>query len=64
MSKASEDDIHALFEALPLDWKTTSPAPAPPIPANGEPHPCFGHANLQQTPVSKTCELEYCQVNG
>ena len=32
-SDACEDDIHALFEALPLDWETTSPAPAPPMPA-------------------------------
>ena len=32
-SEASEDDIHALFEALPLDWEATPPAPAPPMPA-------------------------------
>ena len=46
-SEASEDDIDALFGALPLDWETTSPAPAPPIPAIGEPHPSFAHATLQ-----------------
>ena len=52
-SEASEDDIHALFEPLPLDWETTPPAPAPPIPAVGELHPCFAHATLQRTPESR-----------
>ena len=46
-SEASEDDIDALFEALPLDWETTPPASAPPLPAIGEPHPSFAHATLQ-----------------
>ena len=46
-SKASEDDIDALFEALPLDWETTPPASAPPLPAIGEPHPSFAHTTLQ-----------------
>ena len=48
-SKASKDDIDALFEALPLDWETTPPAPAPPIPAIGEPHPSFWHMLLCKT---------------
>ena len=30
-SKESEDDIDVVFEALPLDWETTPPAPPPPI---------------------------------
>ena len=46
-SEASEDDIDALFEAIPLDWETAPPAPAPPIPAIGESHPSFAHATLQ-----------------
>ena len=46
-SEASEDDIDALFEALPLDWETTPPASAPPLPAIGQPHPSFAHATLQ-----------------
>ena len=46
-SEASEDDIDALFEALPLDWETMPPAPAPPIHAIREPHPSFAHATLQ-----------------
>ena len=33
-----------LFEALPLDWETTPPYLAPPIPAIGEPHPSFAYA--------------------
>ena len=35
-----------LSEPLSLDWETTPPAPAPPIPAIGEPHPSFAHANF------------------
>ena len=46
-SEASEDDIDALFEALPLDWETTPPASAPPLPAIGQPHTSFAHATLQ-----------------
>ena len=46
-SEASENDIDALFEALLLDWETMPPAPAPPIPAIGEPHPSFAHPTLQ-----------------
>ena len=45
-SKASEDDIDVLFEALPLDWETTPLASAPPLPAIGEPHLSFAHATL------------------
>ena len=38
---------HMLFGALPRDWETTMhPAPAPLIPAIGEPHPSFVHATL------------------
>ena len=59
-SEASEDDIHTLLEALPLDWETMPPAPAPPIPAIGELHPSFAHTTL---PESEKCEREYCQVN-
>ena len=47
MDKMSENDIDELFKALPLDWETMPPAPAPPIPAIGEPHPSFAHAILQ-----------------
>ena len=47
-SEASEDDIHALFKPLPLDWETTPPAPGPPILAVGE-----LHVTLQPTPESK-----------
>ena len=47
MSEASEDNIDALIEALPLDWETTPPPSAPPLPAIGEPHPSFAHATLQ-----------------
>ena len=32
-----------------------APAPAPPIPANGEPYPSFANATLQWTPESKKC---------
>ena len=46
-SEASENDIDALFEALPFDWETMPPAPAPPIPAIGEPHSSFTHPTLQ-----------------
>ena len=46
-SEASEDDIDALFEALPLDWETTPPPSASPLPAVGEPHPSFAHTTLQ-----------------
>ena len=35
ITEASEDNIDVLFEALPLDWETMSPPPAPPIPAIG-----------------------------
>ena len=47
MSEASEDDIDALFEALPLDWETTPPPSAPSLPAIGEPHPSFAHTTLE-----------------
>ena len=50
MSEASEDNIDVLFEALLLDcpWKhIPGPAPAPPIPAIGEPH-----LSLHRTPGS------------
>ena len=47
LSEANEDDIDELFEALPLDWETTPPAPAPPILAIREPHPSFERATLQ-----------------
>ena len=43
----ASEDIDVLFEALPLDWETMSPPPAPPIPAIGEPHPSSAHATLQ-----------------
>ena len=46
-SEASKDDIDVLFEALPLDWETTPPPSAPPLPAIGEPHPSFPHTTLQ-----------------
>ena len=47
-SEASEEDIDTLFDALPLDRETTPLAPAPPMPAIGEPHPSFfAHATLQ-----------------
>ena len=47
MSEANKDNIDMLFEALMLDLETTPPAPAPPTPAIGEPHPSFAHATLQ-----------------
>ena len=47
INEASEEDIDVLFEALPLDWETMSPPPAPLIPAVGEPHPSSAHATLQ-----------------
>ena len=47
ITEASEDNIDVLFEALPLDWETMSPPPAPPIPASGEPLPSSAHATLQ-----------------
>ena len=47
MTEAREDDIEVLFKALPLDWETMSPPPAPLIPAIGEPHPSSAHATLQ-----------------
>ena len=47
MALTSKDDIDALHEALPPDWETISPAPAPPIPTIGEPHPSFAHATFQ-----------------
>ena len=46
-SEASEDDIDALFEALPLDWETTPPPSALPLPAIGEPHLAVAHTTLQ-----------------
>ena len=45
-SEASEDEYDTLFEVLLFDWETMPPAP--PIPAIGEPHPCFAHATLQE----------------
>ena len=47
ITEASENDIDVLFKALPLDWETMSPPPAPLIPAIGEPHPSSAHATLQ-----------------
>ena len=48
-----------LSEPLSLDWETTPPAPAPPIPAIGEPHPSFAHANFAANAwEQKKCECE------
>ena len=56
-----ENDIDTLFEALPLDWETMPPAPAPPMPAIGEPHPSFAHPTARPgTLESKKPECEYC----
>ena len=57
MSEASEDNIDTLLEVLPLDWETTPPAPAPPIPANGEPHPSFAHTTLQDLELLRAKSL-------
>ena len=46
-SEASKNDIDTLFKVLPLDWEAVCSAPAPPIPAIGEPQPSFAHATLQ-----------------
>ena len=63
-SEASEDDIHTLFEALPLDWETTPPAPAPPIPAIAELHPSFAHATLQRTLRAKSVNANTAKSTG
>ena len=47
MNEANKGDIDALFEALPLDWETAPPAPAPPIPTIREPLLYFAHTILQ-----------------
>ena len=52
--EAGEDDIDTLFEALPLDWETTPPAPASPIPAIEDPRLSFAHPTLQDLECLKS----------
>ena len=46
-AKQAKTTFNALFEALPLDWDTTPPPSAPPLPAIGDPHPSSVHATSQ-----------------
>ena len=58
ITEASKNDIDVLFEALPLDWETMCPPPAPLIPAIGEPYPFSAHEIK-----SKERKRKYCQLN-